>query len=139
MAEHFAPRVSDIGVMLDEVSAYTDVDGNGTVITPSVQTRFYEFGAGPSRIRSLYLTGGGDVPAGSTDIRYSDTPHVEPATILTSAHTLGGARTRISFGKAAAGMSFAITPVLEAGTPSTTGFHLDSLEAEVSPLYGRRR
>ena len=142
MAEATAPNISDIGVMLDEVSAYTNVDGNGTLVAPSVDTRYYQpSDMNPKRWRSLYLTGGGDVPAAGTTIKYSDTPHVEPATTLTSTHTLAGAptRSRVNLGKASRGFSFRVTPAFSASATSTTGFHLDAIEAEVTPLYGRRR
>lgn len=140
MAEASAPRVTDLGAMLELVSSYTDVDGDGTVIAPEVQTRFYRGnGRQPQRWRSLYLTGGGDVPAGTTTIKYSTSPHIAPATTLTAVHDLGDARTRVNIGKQAEGMSFSVTPAFESGETSTTGFHLDMLEAEVTPLYGRRR
>lgn len=142
MAEAANPNVTDIGVMLDAVSAYTDADGDGTVIAPQVETRYYQGNElNPTRWRTLYLTGGGDVPAGGTTIMYSDTPHVDPATVLTSTHTLAGtpSRSRVHMGKVSRGFSFTITPAFSSGTTSTTGFHLDALEAEVTPLYGRRR
>jgi hypothetical protein len=135
MSEFNFPRVSDIGVMLDEVSV-TDTDGDGTTISEQIQTRFYQDKSlTPSRWRALYLTGGGDSPTGTT-VSYSTTSQDDPATALTTTHTLGDTRTRINIGKQANGMSFGITP---STTSSTTGFHLDSLEAEISPLYGRRR
>jgi hypothetical protein len=126
--------------MLDAVSTNTDADGDDTVLLPLVDTRFYQDKSlTPSRWRSLYLTGGGDVPVGGTTVSYSTIPQDDPATVLTTTHTLGGTRTRVNIGKQANGMSFRIAPGLAEGTSSTTGFHLDSLEAEISPLYGRRR
>lgn len=142
MAEAGYPNITDIGTMLDKVSAYTDVDGDGTVIAPSIDTRYYQAGDfNPKRWRSIYLTGGGDVPAAGTTIKYSNTPHVEPATTLTSTHTLSGSpnRSRVDLAKASRGFSFRITPSFSASTTSTTGFHLDAIEAEITPLYGRRR
>ncbi len=140
MAEVDSPTIVDIGVMLDKVSAYTNKDGDGTVIHPKVETRYYQ-GAdlSPKRWRSLYLTGGGDVPVGGTSIVYSDTPHVVPATTLTSTHTLAGSRTRVNFGQVASGFAFTIQPAFSLSATSGTGFHLDSFEAEITPLYGRRR
>ena len=63
------------------------------------------------------------------------------ATTLTSTHTLAGAptRSRVNLGKASRGFSFRVTPAFSASATSTTGFHLDAIEAEVTPLYGRRR
>lgn len=142
MAEVGAPNIVDIGVMLDKVSLYTNVDGDGTLVAPKVETRYYQGSdLSPKRWRSIYLTGGGDVPSGSTSIFFSHTPYQEPQTPLTSTFVLASqpTRSRVSFGQVSRGFAFTIEPAFSSSDTSGTGFHLDALEAEISPQYGRRR
>lgn len=143
MSERAAARISDLGCIFD-TSSYDNVDGDGTVIAPSISTRYYQgTDFTPKRWRSLYFTGNNGSPgSAATTVKYATTHMTDPSggTTLSSSADMGsGGRKRLDLGKSNRGFSFHLAPAFSASVASAQGWHLEALEAEIDPQFGRRR
>ena len=138
----FGPRgaayVGELSTMFSPNATYKN-DGDGTAVTPMLETPFYEFGRGKDRVRRCYVTY--DLRDAATDdpelnVSYITTPEATSYTATTPAmlETSARNRTRRDVRTADGGVAFKIEQ-----TYASSDTRLWNLEAEGHNLEETRQ